>query len=278
MIHSSNSGPDSDPFSNTCSVEVIEGDCREVVPTLGKFKLVFADPPFNVGMKYKGYWDKRHDFTEYLAECIQVCWEACDGVMALHGPDKLVWQFINVARKLQMHRIAWVNWHYRFGQCGRTNWIDARCHCLVYSKDRRKWTWNPDDVLVDSDRATKYGDKRIHDTENGGQRLPGTIWGVPSDGPYWGRVQGNSKERRQGHPNQLPEVYLERLIRAYTNPGDRILDPFAGSGTTAVVAQALGRSCVTTDISKESCESVKDRLKKGAIRVRPEPRSDSVQN
>ncbi len=74
----------------------------------------------------------------------------------------------------------------------------------------------------------------------------------------------------RGHPNQLPEVYLERLLRAYTNPGDRVCDPFGGSGTTAVVADALGRDCVTCDISPENCESILERLKLGAIRVTPE--------
>jgi DNA modification methylase len=276
MIHSSNSGPDNDPFPNTCSVDVIAGDCREVVPTLGKFKFIFADPPFNIDQDYIGYADHRDDYPEFTAQWVSTCWDACDGIMALHGPDDLVQHYLRAEHELGMKRIAWLNWHFRFGQCGRSNWINTRCHCLIYAR-HKKWTWNPDDVLVDSDRATTYGDKRIHDTENGGKRLPGTVWGVPSDGPYWGRVQGNSKERRKGHPNQLPEVYLERLIRAYTNPGDRILDPFAGSGTTAVVAQALGRSCVTTDISKESCESVRERLKKGAVRVQPGSRSDSVQ-
>jgi DNA modification methylase len=72
-------------------------------------------------------------------------------------------------------------------------------------------------------------------------RVPGNVWGIPSDGEYWGRVQGNSKERRQGHPNQLPEVYLERLIRAYTDENDIVVDPFVGSGTTPVVARALKR-------------------------------------
>jgi site-specific DNA-methyltransferase (adenine-specific) len=98
-------------------------------------------------------------------------------------------------------------------------------------------------------------------------RLPGTVWGVPSDGQYWGRVQGNNKERSPGHPNQLPEVYLERLIRAYTNPGDKVLDPFGGSGTTAVVAQALGRDCTTIDISMGNCKSIEARLQKGAVRI-----------
>lgn len=263
-------------MSNKVACEVLLGDCREIVPTLGRFDFIFADPPFNIGHGYKGYHDRRDDFDTFTAEWIKVCWEACDGVMALHGPDDLAELYLIAARELGMRRIAWVNWHYRFGQCGRSNWIDARCHCLIYAKSA-DWTWNPDAVLVESDRATVYADSRIHDTENGGKRLPGTVWGIPSDGQYWGRVQGNSKERRQDHPNQLPEVYLERLLRAYTNEGDRVLDPFAGSGTTATVAHALGRPCVTIDVSESSVESVKRRIESGAVRVSSQQAQDTNQ-
>lgn len=248
-------------------VKVHCGSCVKVVPTLGKFGLIFADPPFNIGQDYNGFNDRipRQEYEDFTDRWVLACWGACDGVLALHGPDDLVELYLMAARKYRMRRIAWINWHYRFGQCGRSNWIDARCHCLIYSK-HDTYTWNPEAVLVDSDRATTYSDKRIHETDRGGKRLPGTVWGVPSDGPYFGRIQGNNTERRHGHPNQLPEVYLERLIRAYTNEGDRVCDPFAGSGTTAVVAQALGRPCDTIDISEENCKSIAERLKIGSIR------------
>jgi len=232
---------------------------------MGRFDFVFADPPFNIGHHYKGYADDRADYAQWTQKWIEVCWDACDGVMALHGNDDLADAYLTAARLLGMRRIAWVNWHYRFGQCQRRTWIDARCHCLVFAK-HDAWTWNPEDVLVASDRA-KTGDKRIHDTKNGGKRPPSTIWGIPSDGKYWCRIQGNNKERRKGHPNQLPEVYLARLIRAYTNPGDRILDPFCGSGTTAVVAKALGRPCVTVEVSEENALSALERVDKGAVRI-----------
>jgi DNA modification methylase len=249
-------------------VVLLTGDCREVLAgTEDEFDFVFADPPFNIGHHYKdfddnfGSWEEHFEFT---SQWVSVAWSACRGVLALHGPDHVCEMYLRIAAARGMRRIAWLNWHYRFGQCNRSNWIDARCHCLVFAK-REPWTWNPDDVLVESDRV-KYGDKRVSETDRGGKRLPGTVWGVPSDGPYWGRVTGNSKERRPYHPNQLPEVYLERLIRAYTNPGDTVLDPFAGSGTTAVVAKALGRNCTTIDVSAESLAQVKERIEKGAVR------------
>ncbi len=107
MIHSSNAGSDNDPFSNTCSVEFIEGDCREVVPTLGKFKSIFADPPFNIGQDYVGYSDHRDDCPEFTAQWVATRWDACDGIMALHGPDDLVQHYLRAEHELRMHRIAW---------------------------------------------------------------------------------------------------------------------------------------------------------------------------
>lgn len=241
------------------------------MPTIPfRFDFIFADPPFNIGHGYRGFDDNKPviDFAEFNVGWLNAVWDAAGprSVVALHGPDDLVETYLLWAAFRNLPRLAWVNWHYRFGQCHRHNWIDARCHCLIYAKDPNNYTWNPENVLVPSDRVA-YGDKRVDATANGGMRLPGTVWGVPSDGPYWGRVQGNSTERRQGHPNQLPEVYLERLIKAYTNPGDRILDPFCGSGTTATVAVALGRDCVTIDVSEESCNAARERIAGGAKRV-----------
>ena len=203
-------------------VEVIRGDCREVVPTLGKFDFIFADPPFGIGQDYNDFDDTADMLDKLIPEAIEVCWEACDGILALHGSDDMADRYVIEAHRLGMKKIDSVIWHYRFGQCGRSKWINAHCRCLIFAK-HDSWTWNPEEVLVDSDRKTKYADKRIHETENGGQRSPGTVWGIPSDGSYWGRVNGNSAERCAGHPNQLPEVYLERLIRAYTNRGDRVI-------------------------------------------------------
>ena len=246
-------------------IQVIHGNCCEVLKDLNlKFDFIFADPPFNIDQKYKGFQDRipPGEYAVFNFRWVNWCWDSCKGVMALHGNDALADHYLHIARESGFgnYRSAWINWHYRFGQCGRSNWIDSRCHCLIYAKSAEH-TWNPEEVLVDSDRATTYGDKRVDDYENGGKRLPFTIWGIPSDGPNWGRVQGNNKERRPGHPNQLPEAYLTRLIKAYTNPGDLVLDPFAGSGTTAVVCKKLGRRCITIDISLENVRSVLDRLK-----------------
>jgi predicted RNA methylase len=255
------------------SVRIHCGDCREIVPTLGKFAMTFLDPPFGIGQQYADYRDVGGDplLEQLLPQALEVCRDATDGVLVLHGPDDLAEVYLREAARFGMRRVAWILWHYRFGQCGRGNWIHSHEHCLVYAT-HRDFTWRPEAVLVPSDRAAVYGDTRVGDYANGGQRLPFTVWGVAGDGDcdYWGRVQGNSKERRSGHPNQLPEVYMARLVNAYTDPRDRILDAFSGSGTLPTVAHALGRHCDAVDVSRASCESIARRVREGAVRVGPQ--------
>lgn len=254
--------------------KVFCGNCIDILPKSGRmFDFIFADPPFNIGQEYEGYEDKMtaHDYFIFTTEWISACLAQLNpnGVLALHGPDLLCEMYLNfLSTQRDIQRIAWINWHYRFGQNKTSNWIDSRCHCLIYTRAGSRYTWNPEAVMVESDRVA-YGDKRVADGKNG-KRLPFTIWGLPSDGPYWGRVQGNSQERIPQRPNQLPEKYLERLIRAYTNPGDNILDPFGGTGTTAVVADALGRNCVSIDVSKAACQGILKRLVKKAVRIKHE--------
>jgi DNA modification methylase len=257
--------------------KLIVGDCRDVLRRSGhkgKYDFAFADPPFNIGQAYEGFSDRVSSFQYevFTIGWVNLLWESLkpDGIMALHGPDALCETYLRIIHDGMVpkpKRIAWVNWHYRFGQCNRSNWIDSRCHCLIYARNPKKWTWNPDVVLVGSDRRDKYNDSRIHEHERGGTRLPFTVWGVESDGPFWGRVQGNSKERRGHSPNQLPEFYLARLIRAYTNAGDTVIDPFCGSGTSATVATGLKRNAVTIDISRETLANARERIKQGPKRI-----------
>lgn len=265
-------------FEKECNELAVEGK----LDSAEKFDFIFADPPFNIGHDYSGYVDSL-DLASYefmIRRSVFFMWQRCRGVLALHGPDDLADLYLDIARTHRMNRVGWVNWHYRFGQAGKVankrTWTDSRCHCLIFARDG--YTFNGEDVAVASDRAAIYNDKRtrnkvdedgneIPGTAKGGTRVPFSVWGIPSDGPYWGRVTSQSKERMPNRPNQLPEVYLERLIRAYTNPGDRILDPFGGTGTTAVVADALGRQCVTYDIDEKACETIHELLDRGAVRV-----------
>src|SRR5215471_18003150 len=175
---------------------IMHSDCRNLHGAIKQpFQMSFCDPPFNIGESYNGYDDNMMDeeYDHFTYEWLQMVLDVTQGIICLHGPDHVIdlYQKHMYHMRHRARRVSWVIWHYRFGQCGRSNWINSHCHCLIYSTNGISYRWNPDAVLVESDRSSTYDDPRIFDSERGGRRLPFTVWGIPSDGPYWGRVQGN---------------------------------------------------------------------------------------
>lgn len=242
------------------------GDCIQVMRReLEQFQLIFADPPFNYGVDYGECKDNlsEFDYEEFTADWLAAAESRLlpTGALWVHVPDEIA-AFVDLfcREELKLTRINWCIVHYRFGQCIDSRFIRSKCHGLYYVKDPAQRVWNPKEILVPSDRAVKYNDPRTRSTRNPGKRVPLDVF-------QFSRVQGNDKERRPGHKNQLREKYLERVIRATTNPGDWVLDPFLGSGTTCVVARALGRPSVGIEISPVSAQMACERIKKGAVRV-----------
>lgn len=251
--------------------EIHQGDCLQVIAenhTVWRkaFDFVFADPPFNIGQEYDEHNDKMSEgeFEEFILASLGF---ACDllresGIFVVHVPDEMVHLALLGMPVNGFDRVDWIIWHYRFGECQDTKFIRSKNHALVFRKyGDAPHTFNAHDILVESDRATKYNDSRTLLTANPGKRVPLDVW------DEFPRVTGNSKERVPNHPNQLPELYLARLIRAYSNPGDYVFDPFGGTGTTAVVARALGRHVVTTELSLGYCADIAERIEKGAVRL-----------
>lgn len=256
--------------------EIWQGDCRAIIASNQNewkeaFDFIFADPPFNIGHGYDEYNDKvdEDSFNVFMLDWIGCCVHCLrdGGVMVVHVPDELVWLPLMALRPdtSGMTRIDWVIWHYRFAVNQSIDtakgFLSSKAHGLVFRKGDVEHTFNAKDIVVPSDRASKYNDSRIHATVNGGQRLPFDVW------DEFPRVQGNNRERLSNHPNQLPERYLERLIKAYTNRGNYCFDPFGGTGTTAVVSRELGRGVVTCEYSAAYCDDIANRLLKGAINV-----------
>jgi site-specific DNA-methyltransferase (adenine-specific) len=254
--------------------EVYAGDCREVLAQLppGSIDLVFADPPFNIGEPY-GPWDDRmppEQYKAFTADWLGACLRLLkpDGTLVVNVPDDIASEIDMYLKHRGLTRRRWCIWHYRFGQHQQDNFISSKVHVLYFVLDPLRFCWNPDDILVPSDRATRYGDSRTLKKKEGtpGMRVPFDVWGADGE-QFWGRIQGNSAERRPGHPNQLPEVYLERVIRPLSRPGEVVLDPFLGSGTTCTVARALGRRSIGVEYNPEFARSAFERIQQGPVRI-----------
>ena len=226
----------SDP--ETC---VYDLDCRWVMRFLPRasIDLIFADPPFNWGVEYGMWddempWDTYLDFTyEWLDACIPLL--SPEGSLWINVPDDWVAEIVVYLKSENLVLLNWCIWHYRFGQCQDSNFIDSKTHVLYFVSNPSLRIWNPDEILEPSDRAERYNDPRTQNSKTPGLRVPHDVW----YGKNWGRIQGNNRERRHGHPNQLPEKYLERVIRACSHSESIVLDPFLGSGTTCTVVRKV---------------------------------------
>lgn len=241
-----------------------QGDCRDVLPALpdrGSVDLVFADPPFNWEVPYDGWKDgmPRDAYERFTFDWLDGCIDA----LAPHGsiwvniPDDTAAEIVIHLKRRGLVMINWCVWHFRFGQNRETSFIMSKVHALYFARNPDARIWRPDRILEPSDRASIYGDPRTQAKEkNAGMRVPMDVW----YGPYWGRVQGNNKERRSLHHNQLPEAYLERVILACSDPGQLVLDPFSGSGTTQTVARAYGRRSIAIEQSAANAASAWERI------------------
>lgn len=251
------------------------GDCRDIIPRIpecadGKVDMIFADPPFNWSRAYDE-WDDRLPEKEYLDftyDWLDLCERSLrpGGAFWVNIPDDWAAEIVVHLKARGLSMVNWCIWHYRFGQNTTSRFINSKVHVLFFVKSGGEHVWNVADILEPSDRATTYFDPRTQNKRDGmppGMRVPMDVW----YGRYWGRIQGNNKERRANHDNQLPEVYLERVISATSNPGDLVMDPFLGSGTTGVVAHALGRRFIGVEYSKANAESSLARMKDGPVRL-----------
>lgn len=252
---------------------VYVGDCRDVLGNLpaadrGAVDLVFADPPFNWDVPYEQWGDgmPRAEYERFTFEWL----DACIGVLAPHGslwvniPDDTAAEVVLHLKRRGLTMINWCIWHFRFGQHRTGSFIMSKVHALYFAKDASDRIWHPERVMEISDRAAIYGDRRTQEKEeHAGLRVPMDVW----YGRHWGRVQGNNKERRKRHHNQIPEVYLERVILSCSEEGSLVLDPFLGSGTTCTVARALGRRSIGVEFSRGNAASAWERILKGPVHL-----------
>lgn len=261
--------PTSDFYLDTPETYVYIGDCRAYLSLLPAscVNLIFADPPFNWGVDYDNWEDNqtREDYLKFTYEWLEGCLRVLHphGTLWVNIPDDTAAEIIVYLKKRGLHLINWCLWHFRFGQHTATKFITSKVHALYFVKDPSQRTWNSDAILEPSDRAAVYGDARTESSQQPGMRVPLDVW----YGPNWGRIQGNNKERRPLHHNQLPEVYLERVIRSTSNEGDLVLDPFLGSGTTCTIARALNRRSIGIEHSAEYSKSAFERIVNGPIRL-----------
>ncbi len=243
---------------------LICGDAFEVLPRLGAgtFDLLFADPPYNLTKKFgkENFKLTDHDsYEKWLASWIELC-------IPLLTPDASIYICGDWRSSAAIQRAGAkyfnlqnrITWEREKGRGAKRNWKNAAEDIWFFTVSD-EFTFNLDAVKQRRRVIAPYKEngkpKDWDDTAAGKFRdtHPSNIW-TDITVPFW------SMPENTDHPTQKPEKLLAKIILASTNSGDRILDPFAGSGTTAVVAKKLGRHFTAIESDEDYCLLAAKRL------------------
>jgi site-specific DNA-methyltransferase (adenine-specific) len=263
---------------------VILGDNTDVLVKLpdNSFQLIYIDPPFNTGAiqerkmlqtvrneagdrtgfqgrRYStvelgrlGYSDVHDDYLAFIAPRLEEARRllASDGTLYFHI-DYREAHYCKVLLDAIFGRERFLNeviWAYDYGGRAKDRWPAKHDTILVYVKEPKRHFFDQDAIeripymapgLVSAEKA-----------ERG--KLPTDVW--------WHTIVPTNGKEKTGYPNQKPEGILRRVVSASSQPGARVLDFFAGSGTTASVAREMGRRFVMVDCNPAAIATMQKRL------------------
>jgi site-specific DNA-methyltransferase (adenine-specific) len=244
--------------SGSLANQIINQDLFEALPFLPDrfIDLLIVDPPYNLTKDYNGHLFRSKEGAEYTA------W--FDGIISSIIPLLEPTASIYVCSDWQTSTLVFpvldtyfnvrnrITWEREKGRGSKTNWKN-NTEDIWYCTVGDEFIFDVDAVKLKRRVLAPYRSddgqpKDWDETENGNYRLthPSNLWSDITI-PFW------SMPENTDHPTQKPEKLLAKLILASSRPYDFIFDPFLGSGTTAVVAQKLGRRFCGVELNQEYC-------------------------
>ena len=267
---------------------IIQADNLPILQSLPSesVQLVYTDPPFNTGAVHTyqrlrttqdadgdrtgfggrtyrsepastpasthSYADAFEQYLDFLAPRLAEIWRLLrpDGTLYLHLDAREV-HYVKVLLDDIFGRDCFLNeiiWAYDFGGRPKRRWPAKHDNILVYVKDREQYIFNRDDI----DRIPYLAPGLVGKEKAERGKLPTDVW--------WHTIVGTNAKERTGYPTQKPLALAKRIIQASSNPGQQVLDPFAGSGTTGAAAQQLNRRYLLIDNNPEAINIIQTRL------------------
>lgn len=223
---------------------------RDTIPDQS-VNLIFADPPYNIGKKFSHFHDKWNSDEEYAEWCyiwIDLCVEKLipSGSLYIMTSTQAM-PFIDIYLRKKLHILSRIVWHYDSSGVQAKHYFGSLyepiLHCV---KDRKNYTFNSEDILVEAKTGSQrklIDYRKPEPTPYNTKKVPGNAW-------YFPRVRYRMDEY-ENHPSQKPEALIERIVRASSNEGDVILDPFSGTFTTSRVGQRLHRKTIGIESQEE---------------------------
>jgi len=232
-------------------------------------RLVVADPPYGIG---KAEWDtfgSRQDYVDWAREWLEQVSRILlpDGTAYIMGYSEVLADLKWAAGDL-FAGCRWLVWSYRNKGNMGADW--GRSHeSILHLRKHRTFTMNIDAVRVPYNAHTRRYPER---TQGDSSQFGGT--GAKGKGKAWSPhplgakprdvievpVLNNGMAEKTPHPTQKPEELIRRLVAASSDAGELVVDPFGGSGTTAVVCELLGRRWAVCEREPDYCAYARERL------------------
>lgn len=230
---------------------ILHGDVLESLATVDtdSVDLIFADPPYNIGKDFNGLRDLR-DEGEYLDWC-RAWIDECLRVLSPTGSFYLMsstqmMAHLDLYCRERLEVLSRIVWTYDSSGVQARKYFGSMWEPILHMvADPRDYIFNADDIKVEAKTGAKRNliDYRKDPPQPySNEKVPGNVWD-------FARVRWRMDEY-EDHPSQKPEALMERVVRASSNPGDLVMDPFAGTFTTCAVAARLGRRSLGVEINE----------------------------
>lgn len=233
--------------------EIIFADVFEALKTIpdNSVDLIFADPPYNIGKNFNGKidkWETEESYLEWCYEWIDLCIQKLklNGSFYVMTATQFMPYFdIHLRKKLTI--LSRLVWSYDSSGVQAKKYYGSMYEPILFCvKDKNNYTFNTNDILVEAKTGAKrklIDYRKAVPTVYNSEKIPGNVWEFP-------RVRYRMDEY-ENHPTQKPIALLERIIKASSNEGNLVLDPFSGTFTTCFVAKELNRKSIGIELQDE---------------------------
>lgn len=233
--------------------KIIHGDALEALRTLAdnSVDLIFADPPYNIGKNFNGHKDKWAIEEDYLNWCY-IWLDLCIKKLKPNGSFYVMaatqfMPYFDIYLNKRINILSRLVWYYDSSGVQAKKYYGSMYEPILFCvKDKNNYTFNTDDILVEAKTGAK---RKLIDyrkpvpTVYSSEKVPGNVWEFP-------RVRYRMDEY-ENHPTQKPIALLERIIKASSNKGDLVMDPFSGTFTICFVAKQLERNSLGIELQED---------------------------
>ncbi|MEO0140832.1 MAG: site-specific DNA-methyltransferase [candidate division WOR-3 bacterium] len=260
LADKTNAPPETDerPSLSTFLDKIICGDSEEILKMIpsDSIDIIITSPPYQFGLEYKGISDALR-WEDYFAKLGRI-WAECERVLVPGGriavnvqplfSDYVPTHHI-ISLQLMSLGLLWkaeILWEKHNYNAKYTAWGSWCSPSMPYIK----YTWEFVEVFA---KATHRKEGRREDIDIRPDEFKRWVYG------RW-EIAPDNRMAKLGHPAVFPQELVRRLLLLFSYRGDVVLDPFVGTGTTALVAKKTGRHYIGIDISEDYCRIAKERL------------------